>query len=189
MVKISSKNSKLGEIDNVSLTPIKSCTNCKQCSKNCYALKSYRMFPNVKNAWDHNFKLAKTNRAAYFKGINDYIRKKQPKLFRWHVAGDILDQAYFESMKAIARFNPNTKFLAFTKNYNIKFYAIPKNLSIILSAWPGLPLPKKNLPIAFYQDGTENRVKNAIECFGKCDSCGMCWSLKMLGKNVVFHKH
>jgi len=194
MVKISQGNSKLnankGEhIPNVSLTPIKACTNCNQCKKDCYALKSYRAYPNVKNAWDSNFKLVKTNRKQFFADIDIYIGKKQPRLFRWHVAGDIIDQDYFNNMKILARKHPKVKFLAFTKSYHIRFYGIPDNLSIVLSAWPGLPLPKKNLPIAYYQDGTETRVKNAIECFGRCDTCGMCWSLKKIGKNVVFHKH
>ena len=50
-------------------------------------------------------------------------------------------------------------------------------------------LPKTTLPLAYMQDGTEKRVTNALECPGNCETCGMCWNLKSLNKNVVFKKH
>ena len=40
------------------------------------------------------------------------------------------------------------------------------------------------------EDGSEVRVpKDAIECPGNCESCGMCYELDRLGRDVVFHKH
>ena len=66
---------------------------------------------------------------------------------------------------------------------------LPNNLTIVISVWPGLRIPNSKLPKAFMQDGTENRINNAIECPGNCENCGMCWNLSKLGKNVVFNKH
>ena len=188
-MKISDGNSKLGKIPNVSMTPIKSCGNCKECSKDCYALKAYRMYPNVKNAWDINYDAAKTNIDGYFNAIDLYLTKTSPLFFRWHVAGDILSQEYLNKMKALAKKHTGTKFLAFTKMYNFNYSRLPANLTVIFSVWPKVKMSRKHMPKAFMQDGTETRVSNAIECPGRCDSCGMCFNLKDLNKNVVFIKH
>ena len=188
---ISSGNAKLGKhFPNVSLPPIKACHNCKECKTDCYALKSYRMYKTVKNAWENNYLVATQDREKYFTDIAAYVAKKQPRFFRWHVAGDILDQSYLDSMLAIAEANPAVKFLCFTKMYDLDFSNIPENLSIIISAWPGKPFTNKfSLPVAFMQDGNEDRVKDALECFGDCEHCGICFSLKTVQKNVVFYKH
>jgi len=47
-ISISDKNSKLGKIPNISLTPIASCPNCSTCKSKCYALKAYRQYPASK---------------------------------------------------------------------------------------------------------------------------------------------
>ena len=85
---------------------------------------------------------------------------------------------------------PKTKFLCFTKKYDeIDFYDIPDNLQIVFSVWPNEPLPPTNKPFAFMQDGTENRIFNAIKCKNKCDKCNKCFNLTKIKKNVVFNKH
>jgi len=191
MPKISKENSKLGKIANISLPPIVSCKKDVPCKKFCYAMKSYKCYPNVKIAWDHNYDLWKSDSKAYFDGIDEYLYNKMPMFFRWHVSGDIPNVDYLDNMIKLARDYKGTKFLAFTKQYELfKGKRIPSNLSIVFSAWPAYEMPKQTrFSIAFMQDGTEDRVKNAIECPGNCENCGMCWNLKDLGKNVVFHKH
>ena len=192
LIKISSGNSKLGDIPNVSLIPGKDCGNCTSCVKGCYAVKSYRQYPNVRTAWGNNSELARKDRESYMNQVRNYLSCNHPEYFRWHIAGDILDQDYLESMKSIAREFPNIKFLAFTKMHHLKFLRIPKNLSIIASLWPGLDLHKNasKLPKAWMQDGTESRVpKTAIPCPGECEQCFMCWVLPQVGKDVVFKKH
>ena len=194
--KISNQNSKLGKIPNISLTPIKSCVNCKECKKSCYALKAYRMYPNVRNAWDVNLDMARNNHTEFFNDINTFIAKKKPSFFRWHVAGDILGTSYLTSMIVLATNNPTTKFLAFTKNHKVinDYLAsgrFPDNFTVIMSGWPKMMLDNPyDLPVAWLQDGTETRVpKTAINCPGKCDACGMCWELPKLNKDVVFNIH
>jgi hypothetical protein len=188
--KISRGNAKLGKIPNISLPPIKACGNSEGCQKDCYALKSYRMYKEVRNAWDSNLRVATENRGQYFADIADYIGKKKPRFFRWHVAGDIIDQDYLDDMATVAGDSPDTSFVAFTKMYELDFSNLPDNLTIIISAWPGKPLRNPyGLPVAYMQDGTETRVSNAVECPGSCEECGACFDLARIGKNVVFHKH
>jgi ferredoxin len=191
--KISEENSKLGKIPNVSLTPVKSCINCSHCAKDCYALKSYRMFPNVRNAWDSNLELVKNDPKNFFGAIDDYLTKKKPKFFRWHVAGDILDQKYLNNMIYLAIKHTETKFLAFTKNFKLNYAKVPSNLSIVFSMWVGMRKPRHKKGVsgfAWYQDGNEKRVpKTAIECAGHCDSCGMCFDIAKIGGHVVLYKH
>jgi len=193
-VVISPGNSKLGNIPNVSLTPVISCGSFCDCrSKLCYAKRVYARYPSVRKAWDNNLTLAITDQFHYFYCISDWFKAKRPKHFRWHVGGDILGQGYLESMFVIAQDNPGTKFLCFTKRYRLDYGNKPDNLNIVFSAWPQFPLVRSHLarsfPVAWMQDGTETRIPDsAKECPGKCHDCHECWNLKP-GESVFFHKH
>lgn len=197
-MKISKGNSKV-PFANVSMTPIKSCRGCADiCGKDCYALKSYRQYPNVRTAWDSNYEQATTDIDGYFNEIKKYLKKYKKQFFRWHVAGDIISMEYFDYMLQIAYNFPDIKFLAFTKQYSIvntvlteQGGVIPRNLSVVFSSWIDLPLDNPHkLPVAWFQDGNETRVpENAIPCFGSCEYCNMCWSLKDINHDVVFEKH
>lgn len=194
MLKISSGNNKLGSIPNVSLTPCIACSPDAPCKKSCYASKFLRR-PNVKRAWSHNLQRARRNRAGYFADIAEFLKKKAPRFFRWHVAGDILDMDYFLAVCNIAERFPATKFLIFTKRHDIITSAnvtIPGNLAVVASMWPGWGDMEKvrNFSKAWMQDGTETRIPaNAIECPGNCESCGACWGMSRAKLDVVFHKH
>lgn len=193
---ISKGNKKLGGIPNVSLPPVWSCVKGIPCAKGCYAMKSYRMYPNVKTAWNNNLALAKTNRIKYFADIYQYLKNNEPFYFRWHVAGDILDTNYFTHMVALANLFKNTKFLVFTKNYRLinniitiegKDY-IPSNLKLYFSAWPGYEMANPfNIPVAYMQNGNETRIpKGTKKCLGSCTKCKTCFTNK---KDVYFQKH
>jgi hypothetical protein len=162
----------------------------------CYALKALRLYPGTRAAWRRNELIAQHEPESYFSQIAAQVANAKPRLFRWHVAGDILSCDYLGAMCRIAAANPRTHFLAFSKAFEIvnryeDHEVIPSNLVIIFSAWPGLTfLNPHGLRVAWMQDGTETRVpKNAIECPGNCESCGMCYELESLGRDVVFHKH
>jgi hypothetical protein len=207
-VSISTGNSKLGKklkIGNVSLTPILSCPNGVPCAstKKCYALKSYRQYPNVRNAWDKNLRIYLNNPDVYFEQINSYLQSQLSLYFRWHVGGDIPSIDYLNRMVKLAIQNPQIQFLTFTKNYgaivhyhNRKDYdnrnLLPKNLAIMVSAWPKLSLPKyiKDLGyrVAWYDDGTENRIpKKSLMCSGHCEDCLECW--KSNKSDVILPAH
>lgn len=191
MITISKQNSKLGKIANISLPPVKACGNCKACAKDCYALKAYRMYANVRKAWDNNFNEAKKDLGGYFVEIEEYLLRNRPKLFRWHVSGDILNQVYLDYMFQLASVHIETKFLVFTKMHKLDYSRKPDNLSVVFSMFPSMPLPEdKTIRKAWFQDGTESRIpKDAIECNGQCDQCELCWDLGTIGKDVYFNKH
>lgn len=197
-MKISKGNSKIGKIWNISLPPIKACIGCADiCGKDCYAMKAYRQYNATREAWDHNFDQAKKDIGSYFQELERALQKYKGKFFRWHVAGDILNIFYFSHMVAIAEQFPHIKFLAFTKQYKIvnEFlyigYSLPENLQIVFSAWPNLPMDNPNqFPVAWMNDGTETRIpSDAIPCHGNCETCGMCWSLSEINRDVYFDKH
>jgi hypothetical protein len=124
------------------------------------------------------------------------VAEAKPLLFRWHVAGDILNRDYLRGMCQIAAANPGTHFLAFTKAFEIvnryeDHEAIPANLVIVFSAWPGMSfLNPRRHRVAWVRSRAENRIpKNAIECPGNCSSCHKCFEHDRLGRDVVFNKH
>ena len=197
-MKISTGNNKIGRISNVSLTPIASCNNCENiCGKDCYAMKSYKQYPKTREAWNHNLKQATNDMGGFFDDIQAYLAKYKKTFFRWHVAGDIINYDYFVNMVSIAMLFPHIKFLAFTKQYAIInqylyiYHTLPENLSVVFSAWPKLPMDNPNhFPVAWMNDGTETRIPaTAMHCIGNCETCGLCWDLKTIGRDVYFDKH
>jgi hypothetical protein len=195
-VSISKGNRKLGTVMNVSTSPRTSCPEGVPCASDCYAQKAFRMYPATRKAWTRNARIAKRHPDTYFSQIAARVAKVKPRLFRWHVAGDILSTDYLRGMCQIAAENPNTHFLAFTKAFDVVNHyedrqAIPKNMVIIFSAWPRMMFDNRHgHHIAWMQDGTETRIpQDSIECPGNCETCGLCYELPRLGRDVVFHKH
>jgi hypothetical protein len=196
-VSISKGNTKLGSVMNISTVPRRCCPEDVPCAtEGCYALKAYRMYPATRKAWSRSERIARRDPDLYFMQIAARVALAKPRLFRWHVAGDILSADYLRGMARVAEENPDTHFLAFTKAFDIvncyeDRHALPSNLVIIFSAWPGMEFdnPDRHC-VAWMQDGTENRVpESAIECPGNCETCGLCYELPKLGRDVMFHKH
>jgi hypothetical protein len=197
LISISKGNRKLGGVMNVSTTPGRCCIRGVPCVRDgCYAFKAVRMYPGTSAAWRRNELIAKHHPESYFMQIAAQVAEAKPRLFRWHVAGDILSTDYLRGMCQIAVANPHTHFLAFSKAFDVvneyeNREAMPDNLVIVFSAWPGMSfLNPHDHRVAWMQDGTETRVPaDAIACPGNCESCGMCYELERLGHDVVFHKH
>ena len=123
------------------------------------------------------------------------------RFFRWHSSGDIPDAEYLAMMARIARNLHNTRFLCFTKKYELvnayisEHGPFPDNLTIVLSAWGTFqPENPYHLPLAHIRFRKEEACipENARPCpsyFGDCVVTGMsCWDLKH-GEAVVFHEH
>jgi len=189
MVHITHGNSKIGKTANISLPPIQSCIDHAPCAKDCYAVKFYNMWPEVKKAWDDNLREALHDIDYYMACVRRYLLRYCPEYFRWHVGGDIIDQKYLEGIKDIAKDYSYILFAVFTKNYNLSFCDIPPNLSIIFSVWPGLSMPKKPFPKAFVRGYVFIPAGDYIICPGSCEGCRACWNLKELKRNVVLSKH
>ena len=192
-------NIKLGEGNtwNVNLPPIMTCQDMP-CYKEgcCYNGKAWRLWPSVRKSWMNNWNHYKENPVKFFNDIILRIRraKKPPKFFRWHAAGEIPDQNYYDGMVMVAELFPHIKFLAFTKNYSLAWGIIPKNFQVVISAWPGVRLPKvlrDRFPVAWMEDGREKRYKrNPVACSGFCPTCRhACWGLSKMKRDVVFPRH
>lgn len=191
---ISAGNMKLGKMANFSLTPGQTCSKaaCSTCYvEGCYARKAYRLYPQTKTAWDKNTEFAKENIPELKAQLSSYFAKSQPRFFRIHVAGDFVSKEYAEMWRDVIAGAPGTRFLAFTKQYEIaKAIEWPENVAMIFSAWPGLEFDRTGFNVAWMDDGTETRVPaDAIMCPGSCENCGMCFQLPELKRDVVFHKH
>jgi len=203
-VRIANGNDKLGkDIPNVNTAPPLTCTSMPCLTSGCYAMKSFHRYPNVRESQFHNTNLYYNHPELYFNDIiNQMNRKRKPTpYFRWHSSGEIIDLAYFEGMKKVARALPNTKFLCFTKKFLIlsKMRDVPENLAIIFSTWKGMKLAKRisdNHNIAWVLDGSDfeaNRIakqsNKPFVCGGDCEVCKACWYTNSKNHDVVFHKH
>lgn len=207
-VKISTKVSKLGaSIPSINLPPVFTCRADAPCAKcvaeggGCYALKGNWRYACVQNRlWD-NLYAYRQNPKQFFDDIASQTRLF--KFARWHSSGDIVDMEYLKGMCRVARKNKETKYLAFTKKFELvnEFLAsgskIPNNLKIVFSAWGEfIPENPYNLPMTFVEFNKTNVNKeankliptDAFPCGGKCDTCTACWQLKK-GQVVMFKKH
>jgi len=191
-IQISKGNTKTGRIPAFSLPPIKSCPNNKFCAKQCYAVKSYRMYPSVKTAWNNNFEIAQRGSL-----VDEFMqwyesKRKKPKYFRIHVSGDFYNEDYFMKWIDIAKRCPDTKFLAFTKVH--KLASIPRsgNFELVCSMFKGMDDSGIPHDAAIAYAGKEedyNNMREFIECPGNCETCGVCWSLSKKNISVRFHIH
>lgn len=180
---ISTGNVKIGRTMNVSLMPILTCGNCRECSKLCYDIKACLQYPNtVIDARMRNTVLLRRDRNEYFRRIDAAIsRRRTNKYFRWHVAGDIIDVDYFDRMVKIARKHPDFTFWTYTKMYNVvnewcswhidKRDAIPANLHIMFSEWRGMPMHNPYGFPEFRVVFKDEERPAGFYCPGNCDIC------------------
>ena len=196
-IHISPGNTKLGRVPNISTLPVRDCPPLcrKLCAKDCYALKAVRMYPATRKAWRSNGDAVRSDPVRACDAVRVYCQRKRPRLFRWHVAGDVMSRQHFAEICRVARACPGTRFLMFTKSYAYIAGEIPANLSIVFSIWPGMPrstIPARlrRFPRAYAGDcRADPRFKRALHCEGHCQSCALCWHLKTIGRDVKFDMH
>ncbi len=205
---VSTTNSKLGCIPSFNLLPGVTCSgeSCSHCLREgCYAVKNaFRCGYNVdKNstlsAWAENTFLARYRLSdLLYQMLREWLlaHRMTVKLFRIHSSGDFFSFEYAEMWYKLAEEFSEIRFLAFTKQWDIvravPFYKLA-NFSLVLSGWTGIKIPedlRQLYPCAWCDDGTENRIPDdAMLCPGLCESCGMCWYLKEIGRDTKFIKH
>ena len=196
-IRISTGNSKLGQrVYNINLPPISACIADAPCIKECYAMKAWVQYPNVREAWGLNLETYRHDPSQYFGAIYDYLMiHPNMKLFRWHSAGDMPDANYWLGVQQIAAAFPRISFMIFTKQYKFDYTSAPKNLNVIISTWPGMDVPDVStensahkLPWAWIDEDPRAPDQHVFRCPGKCDECGYeCWENKTL--DVVFKLH
>ena len=124
-----------------------------------------------------------------------------------HASGDCPDINYLKGLVWVAKQNPQTMYLMFTKQYKIvndymnHAHKIPSNLRIVFSCWmKWIPDNPYNFPttwVRFPETGKEKQFykecnalipKNSFKCTGYCPDCLMCWKVKN-GHSIEFKKH
>ena len=200
---VSTSVSKLGEnIATVNLPAKITCNPEAPCVRDggCYACKGRWMFENVKKSLLENLRVYNENPEQFFNVIDIKLQLVPYRYFRWHSSGDIVDERYLQGMVDLAKKHKNTKFLCFTKkfelvnNYLFK-HKVPKNLVIVFSNWKDFQCDNPhNLPCTYVEFKKDNGYipENAVVCNGSCEKCtldgGGCWTLKK-GQSVKFKKH
>lgn len=198
-------NDKTGEIPAFNLLPGVTCSGeaCAHCmQEGCYAVKNlFRGGYNAETnktfrAWIDNTVLAKNHLNTLEKALDKWLTEEKPVLFRIHSSGDFFGVEYARMWKRLAVRHPGTRFLAFTKQWevvrSVKFYTV-KNFELVLSGWTGISIPedlRKHYRCAWCNDGFEKRIPaDAIRCPGNCEECRLCWNLSEIGKDTYFDKH
>jgi hypothetical protein len=186
-ILISHGNSKLGKTPNISLPPHTTCVLDAPCRKDCYANNhAYRLYPNVRQAWDANLEAWTNNPGWYEARIRNYLAENKPKYFRWHVGGDMPDRNYAEMVERIATVFPETSFLIFTRRIWLERVLLPANLHVMRSQWPGESVDTMSRKFIVLPKG-EDVLDDGILCPGKCEGCRACWMDH--GCPIYTHKH
>lgn len=181
---------------------ISSCRDNPPCAGNiCYCHKGNMAIPNVRESHAKKMELYLENPQAFFDKIYAEMSMANYKFFRYFSSGDIVDEQMFGLMCKLARKCKETRFLCFTKKYEIvneylNNHVKPSNLVVVLSScgeW--IPPNPHNLPTSWiaFGDERDNFIpQNANECPGSCGECvntsEHCWRMRK-GESVYFHKH
>lgn len=195
---ISKGNKKTGNIPSFNLPPVVTCGKyAKYCKDWCYCNRAFS-FKGARNMWENNVEISK--KKSFVKRI--VKETSNFKYFRIHVSGDFYSVEYLQKWIAIAKLNPTTKFLAFTKQFNVletvakETTDFPKNLKIILSTTPNMEKEVKETiyflsnEYGFSVSSIEEKVdfyKN-FECDSICSECLACWNTSK-NTNIVLKWH
>lgn len=191
-ITITAVTQKMGAVPSVSLEPRLTCSAALPCWPHCYARRFLMFRPTMRKAWSDNTRAMIEERDRFFLAVRGSLAADNPPFFRWHVGGDIPDQDYFDRLFKVACEFPDTRFLVFTKKLNLRLRR-RENLNVFASFWPGwgdlAAVRRQGLPVAWVQDGTENRMPRGVKrCAGSCSSCHFCWVTEPV-RDVCFHKH
>ncbi|MHC4155350.1 MAG: GP88 family protein [Planctomycetota bacterium] len=160
----------------------------------CYALHMLAgpYGARIRDAWQRNTDILNASQSEFFSQLHGYLTRRRPEYFRFHIAGDYVNTEHLNRAFQTARLFENTRFLSFSKRFEFFPAAstVPRNFTLVASLWPGFATRPRGYRVAFMQDGREHRVTPAaLRCLGNCETCGFCWNLRTLRRDVVFQKH
>jgi len=177
-----------------SLPPIISCLNCSSCKSTCYAVKSYRQYPAVRNLWDDNLYLAQTDLWTLYNDLRAQLKKTKQKYVRIHQSGDFISQQYVGMWRTLAKEHKHLIFYYYTKVDHLldltELAALP-NVCGIDSLLNG----KRNYGALKYVTAlaketgavicpaTHGEDKKEVKCGVNCTAC------MVKGAKVVFVQH
>ena len=201
-INMGNNNSKTGKACLTLAFPTCTCRSDAPCRKTCYASKGFQQMTNVQAAYYRNLRLYYDDPDNFFEQVYCKVKFSGLPKVRIFDSGDFPDMAFLVRLVELCNKTPNTKYMAFTKQYELvndyisKNGKLPDNLNIIFSAWDKLwEVPNPHGLGVAYVDFDDKRLnpeipKNAFMCPGRestCSACGACWSKKL--KAVVFHQH
>ena len=137
------KNSKLGNIWNISLPAVETCGGlsaaCAGPDGKCYVLKIYKRRPNVLKAHQNNY-VGILEALDNGEELELPTKVKDGDVFRLHVAGDFFDSAYVYAWMRLMINNPNIQFFAYTRSWRMAEMVAPlhelaelPNMTLLLS--------------------------------------------------------
>lgn len=194
---------KVGDIPRWNLPPLWTCgKNCGTCEHHCYAVKDYTDYrvKVVSKSHARNCNAVTTDLEHTEEYITKWIQKRKPSFFRIHASGDFavpgMGTKYAEMWYRVAKACPETRFLAFTKAFEIvrevPFYELD-NFSLVLSEWTDATKAPDDLKEHYRTSRAVEKLEDArpneMVCPGNCETCGMCWNLKNLHHDVAFEIH
>lgn len=187
-----------GNIPQLNMPYLISCREDAPCKKECYCTHGNMAFTSVRDSHKNKMAAYLANPKAFFEEVDRELAWTNPKYFRYHSAGDIVDIKYLDLMCWLARRHKETRFLCFTKKFELvnvylSGHRKPENLILVLSNWGNWRVDNPhNLPMSYvdFGRGDEGIPRFAYECPGKCESCNgqHCWHMRK-GDSVCFHKH
>jgi len=202
-INITLNNSKLGGfIPSLDLPPVVTCRKGAPCIKNCYARHGAFLYPSKVASMQSNLDAFNADQNAFFNDIISFLNNRDIafRFWRWFGAGDIVNADFFNGCVYVAQQCPETRFLMFTKKFEIvndfikNGGVIPSNLRVVFSGWDKtfkINNPYK-LPCAYVELKDKNKCANipefAIPCEGSCATCKACWSLQK-AQSVYFKQH
>ena len=201
-ISMSNGNSKTGKACLNIAFPTCVCREDAPCREGCYANKGCQQISKVQAAYYRNLRLYNDDPDNFFEQVYCKVKFSGLPKVRVFDSGDLPSYDFLERLVEVCKKTPETKWMMFTKKYEIvneyieKNGDLPDNLNILFSAWHKLwyvPNPH-DLGMAYvdFNDKSLNPTfpKNAFVCPGRqttCSSCGVCFSKRV--KAVVFHQH
>lgn len=169
-------------IPSISLPPVLTCPKCCRgtCDAKCYAAKLCALYPSCATSYGRNLAAWTKSPAVYFATVAAAC--VNARFFRYHVAGDIPNAAYFAGMVETAKSCSATRFLCFTKNYMVvnnwiaanggTADALPENLQLLFSGWSNLqPENPYKLPETTVYNKDAEPAPDWNLCGGNCLEC------------------
>jgi hypothetical protein len=202
-------SSKIGKnVYHTSLTAGASCPGETEfCGKTCYAKRFQRRYSNSGAAYARNLTLLETESHAYeLKLLAEVAALPYGSLFRFHVAGDIYDEAHAETIGAVVDSRPDIMFWLYTRSWDVdmsmtgavSWLSRKPNLKVWYSTdddnverLPRIPL----LEARIFPDEQTARAEGYAVCPEQlerqpdCETCGLCFTIKKQDFRLAFIEH
>jgi hypothetical protein len=114
---------------------------------------------------------------------------------RLHSCGEFYSQEYFDKWCQIAKCCKTTKFLAFTRNYDLNLTQAPTNFIVFYSIDDATkkinPTTKHLSHVVKTHEEVKHmqKHKDGFFCASKCHTCRACWNVGDKKIDIVFKQH